>query len=67
MFLIEEEHAKQENVWGITMYPDRSGDEFVEFDSMINLKPAFGNRTRGIENADVKEKVVTVVKNLVKP
>jgi len=65
VLLIEQENSKQENVWGINIYPDSSGDDFVEFDSMINLKPAFGNRSRGIDNPEIREKVIAVVKKLV--
>jgi len=65
VLLIEQENSKQENVWGINIYPDSSGDDFIEFDSMINLKPAFGNRSRGINNLGIREKVVAIVKRLV--
>src|SRR3989339_1017590 len=51
--LIEQESSKQENVWGINIYPEETGDEFLEIDSMINLKPALGNRSRGIDNRDI--------------
>ena len=65
VLLIEQENSKQENVWGINIYPDSSGDDFIEFDSMINLKPAFGNRSRGIDNQGIREKVTNIVKKLV--
>lgn len=65
VLLIEQENSKQENVWGINMYPDQSGDDFIEFDPMINIKPAFGNRSRGIDNPEIREKVITIVKKLV--
>lgn len=65
VLLIERENSKQEYVWGINIYPDGSGDDFIEFDSMINLKPAFGNRSRGIDNLEVREKVIAVVKKLI--
>lgn len=65
VLLIEQENSKQENVWGINIYPDNSGDDFIEFDSMINLKPAFGNRSRSIDNPEIREKVIAVVKKLV--
>ena len=65
VLLIEQENSKQENVWGINIYPDSSGDDFIEFDSMINLKPALSNRSRGIDNPEIREKVIAVVKKLV--
>lgn len=65
MLLIERENSKQENVWGINIYPNGVDDDFIEFDSMINLKPALGNRSRGIDNLEVHEKVMGIVKKLV--
>ena len=41
--------SEQEDLWGINLYPALYGREFVEFDSMINLRPSRGNRTRGVE------------------
>ncbi len=64
--LIENENSKQNNVWGINLYPNEEGEEFIEFDSMINIKPNFGNRTRGIDDAQVKEKIKNIVGKLVK-
>ena len=66
MKLIEEEGSRQENIWGINLYPDRTRDDFLEFDSMINLKPNFGNRTRGIDNSEIAEKVKIIVAKLIK-
>lgn len=66
VLLLERENSRQENVWGINIYPDNSGDDFIEFDSMINLKPAFNNRSRGIDNQQVREKVIAIVKKLIK-
>lgn len=65
VLLIEEERSRQENVWGINLYPEKSGDDFIEFDSMINLKPAFGNRSRGVDDPDIREEIKAVVMKLV--
>jgi len=58
--------SKSENLWGINFYPDSKGEDFLEFDSMINLKPALGNRTRGVEDPAIREKIAALVKQLVK-
>jgi len=55
------EGSQHENIWGINLYPDRSFDEWVEFDSMINLKASQGNRSRGVESAEVREKILSIV------
>ena len=63
--LIEKEGSKREDIWGINLYPAERGDAFVEFDSMINLKPAFGNRTRGIEDEATRAKIRSIVSRIV--
>jgi hypothetical protein len=66
MLLIEQENSKQEFVWGINLYPEKEGGDFMEFDSMINLKPAFGNRTRGVDDAVIQKKIIEIVGKLIK-
>jgi len=66
VLLIEQERSRQEDVWGINIYPDKSDDDFIEFDSMINIKPDFNNRTRGINNEEIKRKIKDTVAKLVK-
>jgi hypothetical protein len=60
-----EHGSDQRDLWGINLYPEVSGDDFVEFDSMINLRPAQGNRSRGVEDAKTQEKIRLIVSTLV--
>jgi len=64
--LLTEDGSKRENVWGINFHPEATGDEFIEFDSMINLKPQSGNRTRGVDDEGIRKKIMGVVNKLVK-
>jgi hypothetical protein len=58
--------SKQENLWGINFYPQKKDEEFIEFDSVINLKPGQGNRSRGIENPQIQKKIKEIVERLIK-
>src|SRR3989344_2700434 len=60
--LIEQENSEPRNCWGFNFYPEKTGADFIEFDSMINLKPAFNNRSRGVEDPKVREKIIEIVK-----
>jgi hypothetical protein len=62
-----ESGSRQEDLWGINMYPglDRNGPDFIEFDSLINLRPSRNNRSRGVEDPAVREKITAIVKKLV--
>ena len=64
--LYEESNSKWPNTWGINIYPDKTGEGFVEFDSMINLKPNEGNRSRDIEDQNIKNKILEIVCKLIK-
>lgn len=40
-------------------------ENWIEFDSVINLKPHFGNRTRGVDNPELRERIIKIVNKLV--
>jgi len=56
-----EKGSKQENLWGINIYPELSKEERIEFDSMINLRPSQGNSSRGVENEEIQKKILDIV------
>ena len=54
--------STQHDLWGINLWPEEYGtDDFVEFDSMINLRPAEGNRSRGVDDEAVRESIIQIV------
>lgn len=57
--------SDQKNLWGINLYPDSAGDAFIEFDSMINIRPSQGNRSRGVESAETQAKIREIVSKIV--
>jgi len=59
--LLLEDGSKQKNLWGINFYPKMQGDEFIEFDSMINMRPSQGNRSRGIEDKEIRKNIMEIV------
>lgn len=58
--------SRQADLWGINLYPDAAGAERVEFDSMINVRPSQGNRSRSVEDAAQRERILAVVSRLVR-
>lgn len=57
--------SKQENLWGINIYPEANEDGYIEFDALINLRPAQGNRTRGVDDSKIRDKITLIVKKLI--
>lgn len=44
-----EDGSGQRSLWGINLYPAEYGSpDWVEFDSMINLRPLQQNRSRSV-------------------
>lgn len=62
--LLIEQGSEPKNLWGVNIHPDIMEEDFIEFDSMMNLKPGLGNRTRGIDDAKIREKIVKIVEKL---
>src|SRR5690606_25473694 len=64
-FLLER-GSEQKNLWGINLHPDHFGtDKFIEFDSMINLRPHANNYSRGIEDKAIRDLIIAIVKKKV--
>ena len=53
--------SQQRSLWGINLYPERQGDESIEFDSLINIRPSQGNRSRGVEQESIRKNIAAVV------
>ncbi len=64
--LLLENGSKQDRLWGINIYPEMKGDDFVEFDSMINVRPSRNNRSRGVEDAKTRKKIIAIVRGKIK-
>ena len=60
------EGSAQPDLWGINLYPDVEGPDWLEFDSMINLRPSFGNRSRGVDDPDAREAIASLVHRLIR-
>ena len=56
----------QRHLWGINLDPGKPLDECIEFDSMINVRPSGGNRSRYVESSEVREAVTRIVNGLVR-
>lgn len=63
--LLLENGSRQRNLWGINIYPELEGADRIEFDSLINIRPSQGNRSRGVDNMEIREKIIQVVQNLI--
>ena len=59
--LLLENGSEQEDLWGFNIYPDMQGEDFIEFYSLINIRPRQNNRSRDVEDAEVRRQIVDIV------
>ena len=65
--LLLENGSKQKDLWGINLYPDLETKDFLEYDSMINIRPSQNNRSRGVDDAQLREKIAGIVEQRIRP
>lgn len=58
--------SKQADLWGINIYVERPRESWIEFDSMINLRPSQGNRSRTVESPEIQKQITEIVNELIK-
>lgn len=61
-----ENGSLQDNIWGINIYPYLEREDFIEFDSLINIRPKDNNKSRDIEDENIKLRIIEIVSNKVK-
>lgn len=60
-----EDGSEQNDLWGINLYPGEEGADWIEFDSMINVRPSLNNRSRDVEDSALREAIRSVVGELI--
>ena len=64
--LLLDSGSQQTNLWGINIYPAKFGKaDFIEFDSMINIRPSQGNRSRSVEDPAIQKQIQDLVTKLI--
>lgn len=63
--LLLENGSTQSNLWGINIYPFKDKKEWVEFDSMINIRPRNNNMSRYVEDEKEREKIMEIIDSLI--
>jgi hypothetical protein len=60
-----EQGSAQTDLWGINIYPDKPRSEWIEFDSLINIRPRQNNRSRVVEDAGTRGLIQEIVDSLI--
>jgi hypothetical protein len=62
--LIENE-SRQEDLWGINLYPAKTGDDFIEYTSLINIRPQQNNASMEVMDVEIRKKIEIIVETLI--
>ena len=60
-----EQGSKQENLWGINLYPFKKREEFIEYTAFINIRPHQDNCSMDVEDSAIRDKVKGIVDRLI--
>ncbi|MGE4170111.1 MAG: DUF5674 family protein [Candidatus Margulisiibacteriota bacterium] len=63
--LIQKGHA-QAGLWGFNIYLDEDFPANIEFDSMINIRPSQGNRSRLVEDVQIRDRIIAILEGFLK-
>ena len=63
--LLLQNGSAQKDLWGINIYPEVKGPDWIEFDSMINVRPTHNNLSRGVDDKGTQGKIIKIVSGLV--
>lgn len=63
--LLLERGSRQEDLWGANYYPARGPDDCIEYTSLINIRPAQGNRGMVVEDPGLRQRIRDVTFQLI--
>jgi hypothetical protein len=64
--LLLQNGSRQEHLWGINLYPDLSESDWLEYDSLINIRPSQNNQGRGVEDPGLRQRIRDIITEKVK-
>lgn len=61
-----ENGSEQKNLWGINLHPAKYGTpDFVEFDSMINIRPRANNMSRSVDDTSIQDNLRSIIAEII--
>ena len=64
--LLLENGSMQEDLWGYNIYPELEGDDFIEFDSLINIRPRQNNFSRDVEDVQIQKAIIAITNKFIR-
>jgi hypothetical protein len=61
-----ENGSKQSDVWGFNVWLSKSKKDWLEYNSLINIRPAQNNRLMDIEDDVLRDKMRVIIERIIK-
>ena len=59
--MLLENGSAQGNLWGFNLWVEEEGEDFIEFDSLINIRSWQRNPSRDVEDPEIREAIKAIV------
>lgn len=60
--LLLQDGSNQKDLWGFNLYlTEEDPADFLEFDSLINIRPSQGNRSRNVEDETTRKMIREII------
>ena len=63
--LLLDRGSKQADLWGFNIYPGKTREEYLEYTSLINIRPRQGNVHRDIKDLNLCRQIKNIVDEMV--
>ena len=63
--LLTSQGSKFTDIWGFNIRFEEKPEGVLEFDSMVNIKPNLGNRSRNIGNEEILKKATEIISKFI--
>jgi hypothetical protein len=57
--------SMQQDLWGFNLWVDEQGEDFIEFDSLINIRAWQGNPSRDVLDPEVRSAIAGIVNKFI--
>ena len=63
--MLLEDGSTPENLWGFNLWVAEEGEDFIEFESLINIRAWQGNPTRDVVDPEVRDTIKSIVNTFI--
>jgi hypothetical protein len=63
--LLSERASDQADLWGFNLFLDKTKDQWIEFTSLINIRPSTDNPSMEVQKPELRKTIRTIVEKLI--